>query len=343
MSTTVSEYLRSGLEPPSFTHVGPHPQPSPNEAYEFLAENVTLQKSSTLFARLNEPIGLEQQRTSKRGYTESLKHLKFLINEHSIVLFYTLHVLERLNVLSNMVEASIMYELPFTSKPLSIPGLRDTITYTPDFTICEGHLKTTQDYDSLFLSPAGQRLTIGEFKYRGTTPRLRVIKNTIGVTLADVGQCLWYCMLTKTRFCVVMNDHEMVFIEFECKDQEIADASRLDAMESTITEMSSPQRPSTSGSSVRSSPPGLKRGRGNTTATNSSAISDEDRHMAKRTEPQVLSSSDPYMPSSPGDMNARRLEDLKDAGKAVTGKFVSFSINEFDKFPELFSQVHRVG
>ncbi|KAI1188133.1 hypothetical protein F5B17DRAFT_429874 [Nemania serpens] len=135
-----------------------------------------------------------------------------------------------------------------------------------------------------------------------------------------------------------MNDLEMVFIEFECEDQEIADASRLDAMESTIEEMSSPKRPSTSGSSMPSSPPVLKRGRGNTTATDSSAISDEDRHMTKRTEPQALSSSDPYMPSSPGDMSARRLEDLKDAGKAVTGKFVSFSIDEFDRFPELLAR-----
>lgn len=223
MSTTVREYLGSGLEQPRFTHVWPHPLPSLNEAYELLAENITLRESDTLLAVLNEPVGPEQQRTSKRGYIDSLKHLSFLINEHSIALFYTLHVLERLNVISDLVEASILYELPFASKPLGVPGLRDTITYTPDFTICEGHLQSPQDYDSLFLSPAGQRLIIGEFKYRGIHTRLSAIPNTIGVAFAGIGQCLWYCMRTKTRFCVIMNDHEMVFIEFECKDQELAD------------------------------------------------------------------------------------------------------------------------
>jgi hypothetical protein len=346
MSNTITEYLRSGLEPPTFIYTGLPLQTSPNQGYDLLAENVTLQKSGNLFARLNEPSELEQKRTSKRAYAESLKHRSFLFNEYSVVLFYTLHVLERLNVLSNMVEASIMYELPFKSRPLSEPESGGKLIYTPDFTICESHLKTQEDYKPLFLSPAGQRLIIGEFKYRREVPRFRVVKNTRGVTLADVGQCLWYCMRTKTRFCVIMNDFEMAFIEFECEDPAMAEESRLDAIESALIEISSPPRPSTSGSSLGSSPPPLKRGRGNTTATDASFISDTDKHMAKRTEPLALSSSDPpalpssdsYIPSSPGYMTVRQLEDLKDAGRAVTGNLVSFPVEELTKFPELLAR-----
>ncbi|KAI0154237.1 hypothetical protein GGR57DRAFT_467629 [Xylariaceae sp. FL1272] len=228
---------------------------------------------------------------------------------------------------------TILPHIPFTHFT-SHDFVKQTKSYTPDYTVFKGNV----EQDPSLLADDNASLVVGDVKLYGAGLPKDRIANTLALRPSDLGQVLWYCVGRKTRFGFCVSDKEIVLMEFIVnRSDDIAALSNVVAR--AESELSSPI------------PLGGKRR--NTNSTAGSTVSPSDRHQHKRggagtdavdggaplasspllpssipeqSSPRTpeLYSSDSYVPSTPGEISAKTLEDLASAGGHVVVRLYSF-------------------
>ncbi|KAI1270054.1 hypothetical protein F5Y18DRAFT_434472 [Xylariaceae sp. FL1019] len=237
---------------------------------------------------------------------------------------------------------TILPHIPFTHLTYDGP-VNKTKSYTPDYTVFKGHV----EQDPALLTDNDACLVVGDVKLYGAGVPKDPITNTSALRPSDLGQ--------------------IVLMEFIMnRSDDIAALS--DVVARAESELSSPiplggkrrNTGSTAGSTVSPSDRHQHKRR-NTGSTAGSTVSPSDRHQHKRggaatdavergaslasspslpssipeqSSPRTpeLDSSDSYVPSTPGEISAKTLEDLSSAGEHVVVRLYSFQINKLTQW-----------
>ncbi|KAI2601702.1 hypothetical protein GGR54DRAFT_96878 [Hypoxylon sp. NC1633] len=235
-------------------------------------------------------------------------------------------------------------------------------SYTPDYTVFKGNV----GHDPGLLADHEATLAVGDVKLYGGPTTKNPVDHTNALSQSDLGQMLWYCVCRKTRFAFCVSDAELVLMEFVVRRSE--DMTALsNAVARAGSELSSPMQEFP----IRGEP--ATGNRRNTTSTTGSTVSPSDRHQQKRSaaaaeavesdasSPDLSSSileqssppcprtpdlkskhphssSDGYVPSTPGEISAQTLQNLVSTGGKVVVHLFTIPIRRREQWaPALFS------
>ncbi|KAI3318785.1 hypothetical protein HD806DRAFT_510953 [Xylariaceae sp. AK1471] len=368
---SVRHWLNSALQVPNKPFFYPKNQvrtPDSNRVYTSFVESIDVQEWHELSTLpVLKHLGPKPDRPLGDGFAATkpvvLDVFRLLAVEANLQHFLNQSLIYCVNLALHSIykpPITIVPHIPFTHNTSRDDSLRQSTSYTPDYTVFKGHVEE----DPTLLSDRNASLVVDDVKLYGGPAARDHVNHTDALSWSALGQLLWYCVCRKTRFGFCVSDHELVLMEFVVNHND--DVVALDNVVARAeSELSSPIQ----GIPLRGKPAGGKRRY--TNSTTDSIVSPSDRHQHKRSgaaaepensdapstsspslpssiptrssprtpefEPKQPSSSDAYDPSTPGEINAKTLEDLASAGRDVMVRLYSFRFSKLEQWaPALF-------
>ncbi|KAI1349201.1 hypothetical protein F5Y01DRAFT_306286 [Xylaria sp. FL0043] len=276
---------------------------------------------------------------------------------------------------TNNDRITVLSHLPLTSDEGTVQGTDNTVrkqrTYTPDYTVIKGDFQ----HNHGLLWDDSASLVVGDAKLCGPKA-VNNIAHTRALSKSTLGQLLWYCVCRKTRFSFCVSDLELILIEFSVPDDKDAEelsnvvakaelelSSPIKTQEAPSKDEPgefkrgySPNTPNLSpgdqhrhkhfagndDGSVASSPLRFVSRNGipehlKPQSSESGPRTPENKPALASSDGHEPSSSNSYVPSTPGEVSLRTLQELKDAGGRVKVRLFSFPVEKIEQWaPALF-------